>query len=71
VPSLGRGAVGRNLTPRQGCGRVSSMASANHPTRDDIDLVSGDFYGSDPHEQIHNAKQRMPLILPPEAVGAE
>ncbi|NLV55591.1 MAG: cytochrome P450, partial [Acidimicrobiales bacterium] len=25
---------------------------ADHPTRDDIDLISGEFWGSDPHEAM-------------------
>jgi cytochrome P450 family 142 subfamily A polypeptide 1 len=39
------------------------MASANHPTRDDIDLVSGDFYGSDPLEQYAWMRANAPVYF--------
>ena len=39
------------------------MASANHPTRDDIDLVSGDFYGSDPQEQYAWMRANAPVYF--------
>jgi cytochrome P450 family 142 subfamily A polypeptide 1 len=39
------------------------MAIANHPTRDDIDLVSGDFYGSDPQEQYAWMRANAPVYF--------
>jgi len=39
------------------------MADANHPTRDDIDLVSGEFYGSDPHEQYAWMRANAPVYF--------
>jgi cytochrome P450 family 142 subfamily A polypeptide 1 len=34
-----------------------------HPTRDDIDLVSGDFYGSDPQEQYAWMRANAPVYF--------
>jgi cytochrome P450 family 142 subfamily A polypeptide 1 len=39
------------------------MARPNHPTRDDIDLVSGDFYGSDPQEQYAWMRANAPVYF--------
>jgi cytochrome P450 family 142 subfamily A polypeptide 1 len=39
------------------------MADANHPTRDDIDLVSGDFYGSDPQDQYAWMRANAPVYF--------
>lgn len=39
------------------------MASPTHPTRDDIDLVSGDFYGSDPIEQYAWMRANAPVYF--------
>jgi cytochrome P450 family 142 subfamily A polypeptide 1 len=39
------------------------MADANHPTRDDIDLVSGEFYGSDPQEQYAWMRANAPVYF--------
>src|SRR4029077_10808737 len=39
------------------------MASPTHPTRDDIDLVSGDFYGSDPQEQYTWMRANAPVYF--------
>jgi cytochrome P450 family 142 subfamily A polypeptide 1 len=39
------------------------MATPTHPTRDDIDLVSGEFYGSDPLEQYAWMRANAPVYF--------
>jgi cytochrome P450 family 142 subfamily A polypeptide 1 len=39
------------------------MARPNHPTRDDIDLVSGEFYGSDPLDQYAWMRANAPVYF--------
>lgn len=42
---------------------------ADHPTRDDIDLVSGEFWGRDPHDEMRWMRENAPVYWDGRAWG--
>ncbi|MCB1030492.1 MAG: cytochrome P450 [Acidimicrobiales bacterium] len=48
---------------------LEAISVPDHPTRDDIDLLSGDFWGSNPHEQFTWMRANAPVYWDGHAWG--